>query len=99
VAGKDQRESEIFNRMMRSDARQRKHEPFSLVPVLIGLNRRQEAVQQLELSYREGAIWSLGFLYDPMLVALRNNPYFPLFMSKVSYPVGKSTDRREGLAG
>jgi predicted Zn-dependent protease len=99
VAGHDQKANEIFNSMMHSNALHRKHEPYALALVLIGLNRRKEAVQQLELSYREGSFWSLGFLYDPMLDALRNDPNFLLFMSKVNYPIAENEDSQERLAG
>jgi predicted Zn-dependent protease len=89
AAGHAQEATEAFNRMMRSDARQRKHEPYALALALIGMNRRREAVQQLEQSYREGSIWSLGFLSDPILDTLRNDPHFLLFLGKVSYPVAE----------
>jgi tetratricopeptide (TPR) repeat protein len=99
AAGQDQKAAEIFYSMMHSNALHRKHEPYALALVLIGLNRKKEAVEQLELSYREGAVWSLGFLYDPMLDALRNNPHFLLFMSKVSYPASEDVESQEGLTG
>jgi len=91
AAGYAQEANEVLNKMMRSDARQRKHEPYALALALIGLNRKREAVQQLEQSYRDGSIWSLGFLSDPILDTLRNDSNFLLFLSKVTYPVAEET--------
>jgi hypothetical protein len=62
------------------------HEPYAAALVLIGLNRKQEAVRCLEQSYREGVLWSLGFPFDPILASLRNDPLYRQFLSKVSYP-------------
>ena len=99
MAGKNHEACQILDSMSRSDVHQRKHEPYALALVLIGLNRRHEAVKQLELSYREGSIWSLGFLSDPILDTLRNDSCFLLFLSKVSYPVTENTDSSQELAG
>jgi len=99
AAGHHQNANEILDAMTNLGARQSKHEPYALALVFIGLNRRQEAVKQLEQSYQEGSLWSLGFLSDPMLDTLRNDPHFLLFLSKVSYPVAENADSRQGFVG
>jgi len=82
VAGQDQMASKILDAIMHPEV----HEPYAAALVLIGLNRKQEAVRCLEQSYREGVLWSLGFPFDPILASLRNDPLYRQFLSKVSYP-------------
>jgi len=40
---------------------------YAIALILIGLNKRQEAIERLQQSYREGSLWSLGFESDPIL--------------------------------
>jgi tetratricopeptide (TPR) repeat protein len=87
VTGQGQRASELLDVLANPGKWGKIHEPYAIALVLIGLNQRQEAVQRLEQSYREGSLWSLGFLSDPILAPLRNDPHYRLFLSKVSYPV------------
>lgn len=57
--------------------------------VMIGLGDRQSAVKLLEQSYRDGSLWSLGFQSDPILVSLREDLNYQLFLSRIKYPVFK----------
>jgi hypothetical protein len=77
----------------------KKHNPYAIALVLIGLNQTQEAVKRLEQSYHEGSLWSLGFQSDPILAPLRNDPHFRQFLSKVSYPAPENDDSRMMLVG
>ena len=52
--------------------------------VLIGLGRRQEAIEALEASYAAGSQWSLGFRSDPMLMPLRGERDFDDFLHRIS---------------
>ena len=85
VNGQEQKASEILDAMTHHEACEL-HDPYAIALILIGLNRRQEAVKRLEQSYQEGSLWSLGFQSDPILASLRNDPHYRLFLSKVSYP-------------
>jgi hypothetical protein len=67
-------------------------EPYAVALVQIGLKQMQEAVKQLEQSYRNGSLWSLGFLSDPILASLRKEPLFQQFLSKISCPVPDNSD-------
>jgi len=92
VSGQSQKANEILDAMTRPEVHARTHEPYAIALILIGLNRKREAVKWLEQSYREGSRWSLGFPYDPILEPLRNDPLYRQFMSKVSYPTPVDKD-------
>ncbi len=51
--------------------------------VLIGLGRRQEAIEALEASYAAGSQWSFGFRSDPMLIPLRGDGDFDDFLQRI----------------
>jgi tetratricopeptide (TPR) repeat protein len=51
--------------------------------VLIGLGKRQEAIETLEASYAAGSQWSLGFRFDPILISLHGEPIFEDFLQRV----------------
>lgn len=99
VAGRTRRARELLDVLVNPGTSGRTHEPYSIALILIGMDRKQEAVQRLEQSYREGSLWSLGFPFDPILAPLRNTPYYRLFMSKASYPAAEKADPRLGFAG
>jgi tetratricopeptide (TPR) repeat protein len=94
VSGQGQRARELLDAITYLGKRSKTREPYAVALVLIGLNEKQEAVQWLEQSYREGSLWSLGFRSDPMLASLRGDPHYQLFMSKASYPVPESSGSR-----
>lgn len=60
-----------------------KQDDYAIALVLIGLGDTEEAVSRLEQSFRQGALWSLGFQSDPILASLRGNPEFDAFMNKL----------------
>jgi tetratricopeptide (TPR) repeat protein len=99
VSGLRQKARELLDVLTNPKKRCRNREPYAVALILIGLNERQKAMQWLEESYRQGSLWSLGFLSDPMLDTLRDDPHFRLFMSKVSYPAPEKSDSRVVLAG
>jgi tetratricopeptide (TPR) repeat protein len=91
VTGHCEKAREILDALTNPRRRWRNREPYAVALILVGLNERQKAVQWLEQSYRQGSLWSLGFLSDPILDDLRNDPHFRLFLSKVSYPASICT--------
>ncbi|WP_263353012.1 tetratricopeptide repeat protein [Acidicapsa acidisoli] len=97
ATGQRLRASEILDAMAYREAHEQGHEPYAKAIILVGLNEPQKAVQLLEQSYREGSLWSLGFLSDPILDKLRDNPYYQLFLSKVSYPAHENALPRLGF--
>jgi len=92
VTGQGRRAQELLDSMTNQRTRNKCREPYAVALVLIGLNQMQEAVKQLEQSYRNGSLWSLGFLSDPILASLRKEPLFQQFLSNVSYPVPDNSD-------
>jgi hypothetical protein len=52
----------------------------------------QEVVKQLEQSYRNGTLYNLGFLSDPIGASLRIEPLVRQILSKVCYPVSDKSD-------
>jgi hypothetical protein len=93
VTGQGEKANEILEAMTSPEAYE-KHEPYAIALILIGLNRKQEAVKRLEQSYREGSLWSLGFVSDPILKSLRDDAHFQQFMSRACYPVAESAGSR-----
>ncbi|MGA3263672.1 MAG: hypothetical protein ABSC47_06470 [Terracidiphilus sp.] len=75
VSGQGQRARELLDAITYLGKRSKTREPYAAALVLIGLNEKQEAVQWLEQSYRDGSFWSFGFRSDPMLAPLRDDPY------------------------
>ena len=72
---------------------------FAVALVFIGVSDIQNAAEWLEESYREGSLWSLGFLHDPIVGTLYKDARSRLLMSRMSYPVTdrrRSTERRTG---
>jgi len=97
ATGQRLRASEILDAMTYRETHEQGHEPFAKAIILVGLNEPQKAVQLLEQSYREGSLWSLGFLSDPILDTLRNDPHYQLFLNKVSYPAHENALPRLGF--
>jgi hypothetical protein len=97
LAGKRLRASEILDAMTCRETAEQGREPYAKAIILIGLNEPQKAVKLLEQSYNEGSLWSLGFLSDPILDRLRNDPHYLLFLDKVSYPVYENALPRFGI--
>jgi tetratricopeptide (TPR) repeat protein len=85
--GQPQRANEILRAMTYGTPGDRIAAPYAVALILTGLNEGHDAAQWLELSYRKGSLWSLGFPCDPILKSLRDTPSYRMFLSKVSYPV------------
>jgi tetratricopeptide (TPR) repeat protein len=86
LKGQGQRARELFEVMMNRAKGRKSDEPYASALILIGLNEKRKAVNCLELSYRNGSLWSLGFRSDPVLNGLHDDPYFRQFLTKFSYP-------------
>jgi hypothetical protein len=56
---------------------------YALAIVLIGLDRKLEAIPWLETSFKRGSLWSLGFRSDAILKPLRGNPRFESLLRKI----------------
>jgi predicted Zn-dependent protease len=97
TTGQRLRASEILDAMTYRETHEQGHEPYARAIILVGLNEPQRAVQLLEQSYREGSLWSLGFLSDPILDKLRDDPHYQLFLSKFSYPAHEDAFPRLGF--
>jgi len=99
VAGRREKAIAILNAMTFPKAHEKNHEPYAIALVLTGLNQRQEAIKWLERSYREGSLWSIGFLQDPILASMRNDLHFRMFLSEVTRAVPFGADSRLGFTG
>jgi tetratricopeptide (TPR) repeat protein len=60
--------------------------PYAIALLLTGLNRKHEAIQWLDQSYRNGSLWSLGFPSDPIVRSLRDEPGYRAQLGKWNYP-------------
>lgn len=98
-AGRPEKAIDILDSMTVPTSQEKNHEPFALALLLIGLDRRQEAVEWLERSYQEGSLWSLGFRYDPILATFGNDSHYQSFLSRVRYPVSSSSGLQPGFSG
>jgi len=59
---------------------------YAIALVLLGLRRSREAVERLDLSFRSGSMWSLGFRSDPMLRGLWNCECFCDLIRRANFP-------------
>ena len=73
IAGKPDCTNQILDAMTNYVGPRKTCDPYAIALVLIALDRRQEAVERLAQSYREGSLWSLGFQSDPFLTPLKAN--------------------------
>jgi tetratricopeptide (TPR) repeat protein len=91
--------TEILKTMTHPGAHSMKDEFYAIGLVLLGLNRKQEAVNCFERTYRDGLLWSLGFRSDPILATLQDDPHYQTFMSRVTFPEPEIADPKLGLVG
>lgn len=96
--GQEQRARKIYDGMTHRAVAEKNEAHYAQALVLIGLNESKEAVHCLEMSYREGSLWSLGFRSDPILASLGGNMDYRQFMSKVSYPGSESAVSQTSFA-
>ncbi|MGB8259665.1 MAG: hypothetical protein WCE75_04915 [Terracidiphilus sp.] len=71
--------------------------PYANALIEIGLNQVRPAIESLEESYRGGSMWSLGFLSDPILAPLKDNPDYRTFLRQLSYPAREGTGNPKPL--
>jgi tetratricopeptide (TPR) repeat protein len=90
--GNRQRAIELLDAMMNPNMRGKGCKPYGIALIQIGLNEKDKAMYYLDQSYREGAFCSLGFLSDPILASLRNDPHCQTALSKITYPASFCTD-------
>lgn len=91
--------TEILNTMTHPGAHSMKDEFYAIGLVLLGLNRKQEAVNSFQKTYRDGLLWSLGFRSDPILATLQDDPHYQTFMSRVTFPDPEIADPKLGFVG
>ncbi len=84
--GRSEEALEILKALTQPVAGEKLASPYAIALVLTGLNEPHDAVQWLELSYRNGSLWSLGIPCDPMLKSLRDTPGYRSFLARASYP-------------
>jgi tetratricopeptide (TPR) repeat protein len=87
ISGQTNKARDVLDNLTKSEARTRSHYAYASALTLIGLGEKQKALEWLKQSYHSGSLWSLGFLADPILASLYNEPHYKLFLSDVSYPV------------
>jgi tetratricopeptide (TPR) repeat protein len=86
VTGQDRHAREQLDILVNPQKRGKRRAFYAIALVLLGMKQMPEAMKHLEQSYRDGSLWSLGFLSDPILASLRKEPIFQQFLSRVSYP-------------
>lgn len=93
--GQDQKARAMLDRIAlhASDGQDQVHYGSALV--FIGLNEPEKAWQELDRSYRDGSLWSLGFPVDPILNRLREDPNYQVFMRRDRYPIAEDSDREK----
>jgi hypothetical protein len=92
---------EILEAMTQAVDGKRGADPYAIAIILIALGEKQDATPWLEQSFRRGSLWSLGFPGDPLLLPLRDEPGYHVFLSHANYPVpGRQRQQKDGsLAG
>jgi tetratricopeptide (TPR) repeat protein len=84
--GQNQAANAIYDAIARPVDGEKCGASYAIALVLIGLNRKQDAIEWLDRSYRAGSLWSLGFPSDPILRSLRNEPIHRTILSSLSFP-------------
>lgn len=84
VSGKATAAWEILSTLERMSEMKKRNNGYGLALVLLGLNRWEDAVKWLEISYTEGALWSLAFGSDPILRPLAGELNFDLLLRRAA---------------
>jgi len=98
VSGQIQKASSLLDELINPRIVRKHADPYAVALILTGLNDNEGAVQLIEQSYREGSLWSLGFLSDPILSSLRNDRKCQPAFKRLSYPVPKSSNSELEIA-
>jgi hypothetical protein len=91
MSGQTRESHRLLHGFMDSDSRRLVDCGYPLALVLLGLNDRANSMNWLKQSYCEGSLWSFGFLTDPILSALRNDPQYKISFANLNYPTEGST--------
>jgi tetratricopeptide (TPR) repeat protein len=83
--GRSSKAHEILSTLEQMGEQKKRTHGYALALVLLGFNRRQEAIECLEIAYAEGTLWSLGLRSDPILLPLHGEPRFELLRRKIGY--------------
>jgi hypothetical protein len=100
VSGETSKAWEIFHTLEQMSELKKRNNGYALALVLVGLNRKREAIPWLEAAYAEGSIWSLGFRSDPILRPLSGDSRFDMLLRKIGSASGEGPQiRPSGLQG
>jgi hypothetical protein len=86
-AGLIQMANEMLHQITAPKAAQLRVDPYAHALVLIGLKENQKACQLLAESYHQGSLWSLGFLSDPIVARLPDQPSCAQLLKRIHSPV------------
>lgn len=98
ISGQADKARDVLDDLTKFGTRTRAHSAYASALTLIGLGEKQKAVEWLKQSYLSGSLWSLGFLADPILASLGNEPYYKSFFSNISYPVSEIRETLSSFA-
>lgn len=91
--GERSRAHQVLERMTESGLRSQHYYSYSIALTLLGLQENEKAMGWLQVSHRQGALWSLGFKWDPILAGLREDPKCNSRLEQLSYPVPSAAIR------
>ncbi len=84
--GDKSRARQVLGRMTESGLRSQHRHSYSIALTYLGLGENETATEWIEASHREGSLWSLGFIWDPILAPLRADPTCNSRLEQLSYP-------------
>ena len=79
---------EILDSLEQVNPQKKKCGAYGMALISMGVGSGRDAIRWLETAFEEGALWSLGFRSDPMLLPLRSDPRFQVLLRKIGTPVG-----------
>jgi predicted Zn-dependent protease len=89
-AGQREEAQKILARLS-DTAKSRYIHPYSFALLYLALGDKEQAIHELERTYRERAGDAFSFKADPMLDDLRGNPRFEALVQKVFAPKNAQT--------
>lgn len=78
---------EVLEELERNRAGKIRKPAYAYAIILLGLGRRQEALQMLEEAYEQGTLWSLACGSDPILKSLKGDRHFQALVQRFGNPV------------
>ncbi len=91
-SGQEEKAGEILRDLERHSEMKKRNNGYALALILLGLNRRQEAINWLETAYSEGVLFSLAYRCDPILKPLQGDPRFDALLRKSGPVTERSID-------